>query len=56
MANDSRDARTESNPVVLAWGLPAEAEGFFGDATLWLTGGVVSLVAWTLVALVLTSA
>ena len=56
MANDSREVRTERNPVfILAWGVPSEAEGSFNDAALWLTGAV-SLVAWTALALLLTSA
>ena len=55
MASDTREMRTETAQVFLAWGMPVEAEGFFGDATLWLTGGV-SLLLWTALALLLTSA
>ena len=54
MTNDYyRDARAEHPPVVLAWGLQAEAGGLFDDTVLWLTGGV-SLLLWTVLALLLT--
>jgi hypothetical protein len=55
MANGTEDKRS-STPVILGWGMPAEArEGFFDDAALWLTGGV-SLLLWTALALLLTTA
>jgi hypothetical protein len=56
MPTDTRDARADTAPVFLAWGMPTiEAQdGFFADAALWLTGGA-SLVLWTALALLLTA-
>jgi hypothetical protein len=56
MHDDNREARVEAAPVFMAWGLPMETrEGGFEAATLWLTGGA-SLLLWTAIALLLTSA
>jgi len=56
MANDTDDRRNEGAPVFLAWGMPVEArESALDDATLWLTGGA-TLLLWTALALILTSA
>ena len=54
MANDSREMRTDGTFIPCAWGMPAEAESPFGDAALWLTGGL-SLVLWTGLVFVLTA-
>jgi len=54
MANDPRAVRTENTPIILAWGMPYEAEGPLTDATLWLSGGL-TLLLWTALVLVLTS-
>jgi hypothetical protein len=55
MANDNRSARTDSSAILLAPGMPSEADGFLDGAALWLTGGA-SLLLWTALALLLTSA
>jgi len=56
MPNDSREARAESIQVLLPWGSPlAERDEIFAGATFWLVGGA-SLVLWTALALLLTSA
>jgi hypothetical protein len=56
MANGTDDMRSTGGPVFLAWGMPAETrEGFFDGPALWLTGGV-SLLLWTGLALLLTTA
>ena len=56
MPNDTREARADAGQVLLAWGLPTERhDGLFDSAFLWLTGGA-SLLLWTGLALLLTSA
>ena len=53
---DDREARAEAAPLYLSGGMPLEAApGAFEGATLWLTGGA-SLLLWTAIALLLTSA
>ena len=54
MANHPGETRSRT-PIVLAWGMPTEREGFLADAALWLTGGAM-LLLWTGLAFVLTSA
>ena len=55
MPDDSRQARAETLPVLLPWGMPlAEGEDGFGAAAFWLAGGA-SLLLWTAVALLLTA-
>lgn len=54
MAIHPREIRSRT-PIVLAWGIPAEREGFLADAALWLAGGAM-LLLWTGFAFVLTSA
>jgi hypothetical protein len=56
MQNHSRDAHAESPPAFLPWDMPAQTrEDLREAATLWLTGGV-SLLLWTAIALLLTTA
>jgi len=56
MPNDKSESRAEHLQVLLPWGSQAaDAESAAGDAALWLTGGV-SLLLWTGIALLLTSA
>lgn len=56
MANDPHNVRNDPAPVFLAWGMPTEAPvSVFDEPALWLTGGV-TLVLWTVLALVLTTA
>ena len=56
MRNESDDMHDEPNPVFLAWGMPMEArDSLLDEPTLWLTAGV-TLVLWTGLALLLTSA
>lgn len=56
MQNQSREARAEAAPAFLPWELPADTrEGLPEGATLWLTGGA-SLLLWTAIALLLTTA
>lgn len=56
MPNDTSDVRDDRHPVFLAWGMPMEArDGFIDEPTLWLTAGV-TLLLWTGLALLLTSA
>lgn len=53
---DDREARAEAAPLYPSGGMPVEAgQGAFGGAVLWLTGGA-SLLLWTAIALLLTSA
>jgi hypothetical protein len=54
MANNPREMRTDGTPIPLAWGMPADTESPFGDAAMWLTGGL-SLVLWTGLVFVLTA-
>jgi hypothetical protein len=55
MPNDTREARADSAPLLMAWGLPgAEVQEGPFDGAVWLTGGV-SLLLWTAVALLLTA-
>ena len=55
MPPDTREAHADSPPVVLSWGMPAEArDGSFDGFLLWLSGGA-SLVLWTALAFVLTA-
>lgn len=53
---DHREPRAEAAPLLLPGSLPGDtgADAFEG-ATLWLTGGA-SLLLWTAIALLLTSA
>lgn len=54
--DDSRETRAEAAPVFLAWGMPVETRDTpFEAATWWVTGGA-SLLLWTALALLLTSA
>ena len=55
MANDPRVVRSENTPIILAWGIPSEAEDAMADAAWWLTGGM-SLLLWTALVMLLTSA
>lgn len=56
MGNDTDDVRHDPAPVFLAWGMPMEArDGLLDGATLWLTGGA-TLLLWTALALLLTTA
>lgn len=51
-----REVRADADPLFLARGLPGDGgEAVFGGATLWLTGGA-SLLLWTAIALLLTTA
>jgi hypothetical protein len=55
MANETHDVRSDTPPVFLAWGMPAEApDAVFDGPALWLTGGI-SLLVWTALALLLTA-
>jgi len=56
MPNDTREGRTESVPIFLAWGIPSvEApDDMFDSAVLWITGGA-ALLLWTGLSLLLTS-
>jgi hypothetical protein len=54
MPNDTRELQSDA-PILLAWGLPtAELPERFLDGAWWATAGA-SLLAWTALALVLTS-
>lgn len=56
MQNQTREARAEAAPAFLPWDMQADTrEGLPGEATLWLTGGA-SLLLWTAIALLLTTA
>ncbi len=57
MPNDTRDARAESALALRSWGmpLPEAFDDLSGDAAWWLGGGAL-LLAWTALALLLTSA
>ena len=56
MENDTRQARTEAAAAVAAWGEPAQGrESFLDGPAMWLTGGA-TLLLWTALALLLTSA
>lgn len=56
MQQQTRQARAEAAAVFFPWGPPMDARASpSGSATLWLTGGA-SLLLWTAIALVLTSA
>ena len=56
MQNPAREASADAAPAFLPWDMPADPrEGFPGEATLWLTGGA-SLLLWTAIALLLTTA
>jgi hypothetical protein len=56
MQNQSREARAEAAPAFLPWDRPADTrERLAEDAMLWLTGGA-SLLLWTAIALLLTTA
>lgn len=56
MPHDSREARHDLPPALLAWGVPSEsAEGLAYPSPLWLAAGA-SLLLWTALALLLTSA
>jgi hypothetical protein len=56
MQQDPHQARTDPFPSLMAWGAPNEIhERFFEGARWWLMGGA-SLLLWTAVALILTSA
>lgn len=55
MPHDRREARAETLPTLLPWGMPqAERDDGFGDPAFWLAGGA-SLLLWTAVALLLTA-
>jgi hypothetical protein len=55
MPQDARQAHSDSTPVFLAWGMPAETgEASFDGFALWLSGGA-SLLLWTALAFVLTA-
>ena len=55
MKTDGREGFAEMTPLWLAPAMATEArESVLGDAAWWLTGGA-SLLAWTLLALVLTA-
>ena len=56
MANESDDVRDEPACLFLSWGMPIEVrEGLLDGTTLWLTGGA-TLLLWTALAVLLTSA
>lgn len=57
MPNDTPDLRSDSATMAMpGWGGGGEStEGALGGAGLWLTGGA-SLLAWTALVLLLTSA
>ena len=56
MQQSTRQARAEAVAVFLPWGPPMDARASpSGEAALWLTGGA-SLLLWTALALLLTSA
>jgi hypothetical protein len=57
MPNDKSESRAENLQVLLPWGSQSAEtrEGEAIDAALWVTGGV-SLLLWTGIALLLTSA
>lgn len=57
MPTDTRDLRSDSMTVnIPGWGGAAEpSDGDLAGAGLWLTGGA-SLLAWTALAVLLTSA
>lgn len=56
MPNESDDMRDEPVFLFLSWGMPIEVrEGFLDGPTLWLTGGA-TLLLWTALAVLLTSA
>lgn len=56
MPEDGREARPDSIQVLLPWGLPSDPrDGRPGEAALWLVG-CCSLLVWTAIALLLTSA
>jgi hypothetical protein len=56
METDSREARTEAHPMSALWGTASEArESFHDGAAFWLAGGA-SLLFWTALVLLLTSA
>jgi hypothetical protein len=55
MSNDVREMRSTGTPFVLTWGVQTESEGSPADAAWWLAGGV-ALLAWTGLALLLTTA
>jgi hypothetical protein len=57
MPNENREVRADAIQVLLPWGMPSTEmrEDFFSKAAWWLTGGV-SLLVWTALALLLTSA
>lgn len=57
MPNDTREGRADAAPVFLSWGTPVESrDDLRGDAPLWLVGGGVSVLLWTALAVLLTSA
>lgn len=57
MPNDTRDGRDPAAPVLRTWGVPVETrESPLEDAPVWLIGGGVSVLLWTALALLLTSA
>jgi len=56
MQQPTRQARAETAAVIFPWGPPMDARASpAGEAALWLTGGA-SLLLWTAIALLLTSA
>lgn len=56
MARDSREFRSDGPLVLLPWGLPLDArERLLAEPGLWLTAGA-SLLLWTALAMLLTSA
>lgn len=56
MPNDTREGRADTGQVLGSWGFPVETlESRFDSPVLWLTGGI-SLLLWTGLALLLTSA
>ena len=52
MPNETREARPESTPVLLAWGAAGgdHPQGFMDSVGLWITGGA-GLLLWTALAL-----
>lgn len=55
MPNESREARAETLPLLLPWGMPlSDRDDGFAGAGFWLAGGG-ALLLWTAVALLLTS-
>lgn len=57
MQTDTGDGRAESPQVPLPWGMPSTdaQEGEHEGWALWLTGGAGLLLAWTGLAILLTS-